>query len=618
MLFTIYAGAVAYVYWSVKYRLGWKTASVRGIVAAVFALGLAAPQLIPSLSFMLASTRAALPFDKAGGGFALQDIALFALTGVINVWQPLYVGVATLVLAGAAIAARRFTQPRHDAWLWLGIGLSALALGFGANALGFDLAYLLAPGYRQFQSQERHALVVAFALSTLGAVGLQALLVPLRRRARLRLRRAGGWLAALAVAAFALLVAAQVIARLSEPRPESGPIKDSLALIAIALLVMAGLFAWRARLGRTPRWAWGAAVLALLAFDVITVDRYAATQKPAEPFAPPALLAPAQAQGGAEFFRIHNHFGLPLNAACVNGLLEIGGGSPIVLRDYQAFLARTPEDVYSRLLNVRYTATWRGGMGTQNGKTIPAQKLATAQFQGIDANLFQLDWPEPGLLPAWVASKITFANGEDELYRRMNADDFDPYREAVVYARDAGRIPATSSGDAGVEGRATGYLKVAVECARARAAHRQRGVSLELDRPRQWCGSHAGRRRRRAAGRAAADGSERRRAQLSAVGSLRRRTDRRRDAGGDDHSVGLVAAPVESPAWKTTTASDRCLCPMPNPRKDCGPSWSSTAGSGSTTTPCRRTARAWLFTGTATASATCGWCAWTRSPSRSS
>ena len=169
LLFTIYAGAVAYVYWSVKYRLGWKAALARGTLAAAMALGLAAPQLIPSLSFMLASTRAALPFDKAGGGFALQDIALFALTGVINVWQPLYVGVATLVLAGAAIAAWRFTQPRHDTWLWLGIGLSALALGFGANALGFDLAYLLAPGYRQFQSQERHALVVAFALSTLGA-----------------------------------------------------------------------------------------------------------------------------------------------------------------------------------------------------------------------------------------------------------------------------------------------------------------------------------------------------------------------------------------------------------------------------------------------------------------
>ena len=66
------------------------------------------------------------------------------------------------------------------------------------------------------------------------------------------------------------------------------------------------------------------------------------------------------------------------------------------------------------------------------------------------------------MLPAWVASKITVANDEDELYRRMNADDFDPYQEAVVYARDAGRVPATSSGDAGVEGRATGYLKVAV------------------------------------------------------------------------------------------------------------------------------------------------------------
>jgi hypothetical protein len=464
LLFIVYAGAAAYTFWAWRARRSARQVVLRGGAAAALAIGLSAAQLIPSLSFMLASTRAQLPFEEAGTGFVLHDISLFVLTGVTNIWQPLYVGMVTLVLAAVALSWRW-----AEVWLWVAIGAGALVLGFGANALGFDLAYMAAPGYKQFHSQERHALIVVFAMSTLGSYGLHALLGPLRRRARHRLWRACKHVAVGAVAAFALLVALLLFARLADPpRPEVGMFSDRVAMIALGLLATAGLLAWRARLGHTPRWLWGSAVLMLLLFDTFSVNRYTATQKPADPF--PALplvgpvqtaidLPPALQTTGA--YRLYNHYGLPLNGACVNGLNEISGGSPIVLRSYQTLLQRAPEDVYSRLLNVHYTITWRGGMGTDNGRRIPDRKLATDKYQNIEANTFLLDWPAPGPQPAWVVSNVLSVQDEDSLYQRLNDAHFDPLAEAVIDIRDRERAPGSASGKAGLEGKATGYMKIA-------------------------------------------------------------------------------------------------------------------------------------------------------------
>jgi hypothetical protein len=465
LLFIIYAGAVAFVVWAWRARLPLKQILMRGGLAALLALGLAAAQWIPSVSFMLASTRAGLPFSEAGTGFTLHDIALFVLTGVINVWQPLYVGILALVLAGVALSARR-----ADAWLWVGIAVGALVLSFGANAFGFDLAYLSAPGYQQFHSQERHALIVVFALTVLCGMGAHMLLSPLRSRARWRLWKASRSLTAWALIAFAALVALLLYTSAQEPRrAELGPISDRVALLALALLGSAGLMAWRARLSRqTPRWLWACAVVGLLVFDTFSVNRYTATQTATEPFPALPLVAPIQAANdlpaalkASNAYRLYNHYGLPLNAACVNGVNEISGGSPIVLQTYKTFLARTPEDVYSQLLNVRYTVTWRGGMGTDNGKRIPDRKLATDKYQNIEANTFLLDWPAPGPQPTWVVTQVTFVENEGALYQRLNAPDYNPSAEALLYRRDQAVVPSSSAGSAGLEGKATGYMKIA-------------------------------------------------------------------------------------------------------------------------------------------------------------
>lgn len=468
LLFMIYSGAVAYMYWALRSKLAVKTLVLRGCVLVLVSLGLGAAQLIPSISFMLASTRAQLPFNEAGSGFVLHDIALFVLTGVTSVWQPLYVGLGALFLCAVALGSRR-----ADAWLWLSIGISALIISFGANALGFDLAYMLAPGYKQFHSQERHALIVATSLSILSAMGLNDMLYPIRRRLRHIYLTIGRRTLLWAVAAIALLVIVLIYTRLVEiASVDTGLLSDRIALIALSLAGIGGLFMWRANLVRTPRWLWATLFLGLVVFDLFTVNRYTATQPPAEPFPANQLIAPTIAGTNlpdsvlsSKAYRINNHFGLPLNTACVNNQMEISGGSPIVLRDYRTFLNRVPEDVYSRLLNVWYTVTWRGGMGTDNGRRIPDQKLATDKYQNINANTFMLDWPSPTPQPAWIASTVSTVMSENALYARINDDSFEPLQEALVYVRDQPVTLASASGTAGLEGKSTGYMKIGANTA---------------------------------------------------------------------------------------------------------------------------------------------------------
>ncbi len=483
LLFVIYAGAAAFAFWFWQAHRGapgttvLKQGMLRGSVASLFALGLSAAQLIPTLSFMLASTRASLSFDQAGRGFALHDIALFALTGVINVWQPLYVGIIGLVLAGGAAMAKvaRPTHPsgrsgslgaRHDdTWLWVILGVGALTLSFGANAIGFDLAYLLVPGYRQFQAQERHAVAVTLALCVLAAYGGQALLGPLRPRAQLKLWRIARALGIWSAVAFSGLIGLLIAQRFAgEPTQAAwSTLTDRLALMALGLLGTAAVFAWRARLGKAPRWLWGGAVLGLLVFDLFSANRYTATQAPAEPFPPSPLIAPiGPTQQPNSYSRVYNHFGLPLNGACIAGLNEVGGGSPIVLRAYKSLLDDAPEDVMVKLLNARHAVTWRGAMETPEGVMIPWFLLARDTFEGQEASTYRLDWEPQTFNGAWIPKQITSTPSEAAMYDRMRAPGFDPFAEAIVIRASDELLGRGANGSAAIEGKSPGYIKVAV------------------------------------------------------------------------------------------------------------------------------------------------------------
>ena len=107
LIFIVYTSIAAYVFWSARNRQRPMLMLIRGGFVTIAVLMLSAAQLIPSLSFMLASTSASLSYMDASTGFAVQDIVLFVITGITNVWQPLYVGMPALVIAVGSLMVRK-------------------------------------------------------------------------------------------------------------------------------------------------------------------------------------------------------------------------------------------------------------------------------------------------------------------------------------------------------------------------------------------------------------------------------------------------------------------------------------------------------------------------------
>lgn len=455
LMIAAYGLMVAFGVWCVRARVRPTSAIARAAAVGALMVGLSAAQWLPSASFMLASTRANLGFDQAAGGFSPRDVAMLAVSGVLVEWSALYSGMTAFVLVIAAVTFARLHRP--DVGLWLAIGAAALVLSFGGHAFGFDLAYQFLPGYRQFQSQARHAVLVSFSIASLAALGADALLRDGTARRAPQLRRAGValGLAALAAAALAYVVGPGGMAS-NRPPAEVGSVAGRVALLSALLAVLA---AWALARARGPAPWLAAALVAIVAADVHAANHGASRQAPAEPFPATSLISPIREPSASEpgQIRVNNHFGLPLNAACAAGLSEIAGGSPIVLKSYRDFLDRVPEDVYSRLLNVRYTVTWRGGMGTDNGRVIPHTRVGEGRLYDVNANVFRLDW-EPASWPGvWVPQNVRAVADDDALYSRLASADFAPFDEALVL----GGADMAASGAAGLEGAAPGYRKIA-------------------------------------------------------------------------------------------------------------------------------------------------------------
>jgi hypothetical protein len=199
-----------------------------------------------------------------------------------------------------------------------------------------------------------------------------------------------------------------------------------------------------------------------MAFELFTSNRYTATQKLAEPLPSSPLTKPIiETQRINSYGRIYNHYGLPLNGACVAGLNEVSGGSPIVMRAYKTFLDRTPEAVMVKLLNVRYAVTWRGAMETPEGIMIPWFLLARDTFEGQPASTYRLDWEPQEFNGAWIPRRLVPVRAEDDLYAYMRRPEFDPFVEAIVIDPPKELLDRSASGNAAVEGKSPGYIKVA-------------------------------------------------------------------------------------------------------------------------------------------------------------
>src|SRR5574341_2475881 len=103
----MFVALLTFAYFAFRaHQARWRFAVFVGLVAALTGLTtmLTAVQLLPSVQFILNSTRASVAFDQAAAGFPFADVLQFFLTGFVSYWHPLYVGILPLGLVAFAFS----------------------------------------------------------------------------------------------------------------------------------------------------------------------------------------------------------------------------------------------------------------------------------------------------------------------------------------------------------------------------------------------------------------------------------------------------------------------------------------------------------------------------------
>lgn len=157
-------------------------------LTVVIALGATAFLLLPGYEMMQLSVRAQISYEEAAR-FSLSPAQLI---GLLNpgffgrgprlswgLWDRVevgYIGVLPLVLASLALLFRRDGLTRF----LLVLAIISLLLALGDSAILHGWLYGLVPGFKQLRAPARFILLLDFALAFLAALGLDAILRPLR------------------------------------------------------------------------------------------------------------------------------------------------------------------------------------------------------------------------------------------------------------------------------------------------------------------------------------------------------------------------------------------------------------------------------------------------------
>ncbi len=394
----------------------------------VTGIGVAAVQLVPSVEYMLLSTRAGGTYEEMAGGFPLHDLLQVLLPGVLSVWSPLYVGILPLLLVALGLYLGRDRR----VFFWSALALVALLLSLGGSTFLYSPFYVLVPGFSIFRGQERVAFVFSFAMAMLAGYGARVLFEPMSDRRRERIR-AFSWGLLSAVMASLILVVVFLYgwARtgLAVDSPFGALLNRSSLLVVFLLLGVGCIFARRRELGgvRLLMVATGLVVV----FDLFTVNWQSNVQErnPQEEYGSRVLLAPVQADDGS--FRVYNDWQLPGNYGLVYEVEDIGGASPLRLQWYDEVASAVPEERLWELLNVKYVITGRPSL-------LPlSEVLYEEPSREGTTYLHRLQ----DFLPrAWVVHQVQVLRGTEAL--KLLADpDFDPLATVVLEEEPSAPLP---------------------------------------------------------------------------------------------------------------------------------------------------------------------------------
>jgi hypothetical protein len=450
----LFWAAAAYTLFGAWGRLGRGLAVLALLV--VVGLGLAAVQLLPTLEFIRLSPRAALSYDEVARGLPLPEIAALVFPGYLG-GSPQYLGILPLVLIAAALVCGR---PRRAIAFWAALGGVAFLLALGGNTFLYPLFYVLLPGFGAVRDQERAFLLFAFAGALLAAYGALVLVRPLPRAERRLLAVLERWLsrfmlAGLIVTALFLYGWMDSLARGADVNVFAGVLRHHV----FALFMFAGGLAWLSlRKRRLSRKSWAMALaVALVALNLFTINWRYNLEDPGQKghFPETGAISFLKAQEAAygQPFRIASAGLLPggAGAAAVYALQDTSGNSPLHLASYESFSERVSEWRRWQLLNVHYVLDERDldGPGLER------------VHQDGEVRVYRVLDPFPR---AWVVGEAEVEADDAAALARLDADDFDLRREALL-AQDP-PLPLSGPLDgasARVVGFAPTYLALEVE-----------------------------------------------------------------------------------------------------------------------------------------------------------
>ena len=387
---------------------------------AVFGLisfGLAAVQFLPSVEYLLRTTRAGFGYDAKSNGFPLQDVLQFFIPGVVSQWSPLWIGISGLTLALIALV-RKLPQTRF----WGAVALLGLLWSFGANSAVYPLLYNILPGLSFFRGQERAAYLVVDSLAILAGIGGAWLMQWDAMRdhvAGLRMRVSLNRAFYLALAFGALIFVAWI------GNPDAfGKVIRPLALTLIVTGVLYLIISLMVRNPQRTLWALAALIVfELFSFNMDSKDVYDHVP-PAHQInlsAPPFLAQTVAPR--TDPFLVDGARGLTDNFGSLYDVMDIHGISPLFLEGMHNLIETDiPDPVKWWLLGVRYVySDWEQ-------LSVPSQIVANGADRYGAVNLHQLETPRPF---ATILYRTAAVSNDKQAYALLHDPNFD-YRRVVI------------------------------------------------------------------------------------------------------------------------------------------------------------------------------------------
>ncbi len=349
-------------------------------LTVVIALGATAFLLLPGYEMMQLSVRAQIPYEEAAK-FSLSPAQLM---GFLNpgffgrgprlswgLWDRVevgYIGVLPLVLASLALLFRRDGLTRF----LLVLAIISLLLALGDSAILHGWLYGLVPGFKQLRAPARFILLLDFALAFLAALGLDAILRPLRpgKHALFKevLRLSFPAFLAITLVTLPLAYAVLIYSQDKDPVILQRIANATRGQVLFLLFLGGSLFLLYIR---GHRWARpqmvGFLAIGLIFVDLAATGAYAdiGTTDPTKGFHHSAAIE--FLQGDEAFYRLEapqEVWGVwQPDLALVHRLFDIGGiYTPLKLADFERYrqaIESRSSPLYT-FLNVKYSITQKG------------------------------------------------------------------------------------------------------------------------------------------------------------------------------------------------------------------------------------------------------------------